>query len=159
MVKIGPLGPKVNTLNIFENMTYANTAIETWQIIRFFLNEMRPVSAVDPEPEDVDCPICGDEFTTDLYRAVRLPCDHTFGEPCIKRWVNPHERCTPNVSRAQGTQVGVNQCLLCRHVLVPQQTTGDMLPTMEARIRVWDETYKKPGIELSETEHQARDDL
>lgn len=90
MVKIGPPSPNVNTLDVDEQWTYADTAKETWQIIKFFLEELKPVNTEDLDAENGTCSICVEKFTKDLHRPVRLPCNHCFGEPCIKIWLSPY---------------------------------------------------------------------
>ena len=76
MVKIGPPGPKVNTLDIDPTLAYADTSSETCWIIGFFLKGLRPVEIAGLEPEDRNCPICAEDYRIDFHRAVRLPCNH-----------------------------------------------------------------------------------
>lgn len=165
MVKIGPPGPKVDTLDVNPRRTYADTSIETWQIIKFFLEELKLVNAADLEPKDLNCGICAQDFTTGYrrtHRAVRLPCNHIFGEPCIKKWLSPYKPCVSQMPTAGGAleePVGANTCPNCRRAFFPPQQTVDVLPEIEIRITVWDMAYRHIGIALSETERRARKDL
>ncbi|MCJ1429403.1 hypothetical protein MMC29_007317 [Sticta canariensis] len=68
MVKIGPPGPKVNTLDIDPTHAYADTSSETLQIMNFF-EKLRPVEIEDLEPDDRRCPICSEEYTRNSHRA------------------------------------------------------------------------------------------
>lgn len=156
MVKYGPPSPKVNTLDFFRDWTYADISIETLQIIRFFLDDLIPVDTANIEPEDNTCDICTDELTS--HRAVRLPCNHTFGEACIKKWLSPFMEEIPP-ARDWGNPVGANTCPKCRREFFPQQTLSDMWPAVFTRIKLWDQAYASVGIALSETESQARDDI
>ena len=120
MVKIVPPSPQVNTLDVDYTLTYAGTLNETWQIINFFLEELKPVETADLEPEDRNCPICAEDFTIDFHRAVRLPCNHCFGEPCIKRWLSPCMPWSPRAGQIWRLSVnhpGANTCLSCREFL------------------------------------------
>lgn len=159
MVKFGPPSPKVNTLDVDEEWTYAATATETWQIIKFFLEELKQVDHEKLDPEDRKCHICGEDFTNELHRAVRLPCNHTFGESCIKKWLSPYATCMPVIWKSWRKPVGSNTCPTCRRVLFPAQKTADILPIIESRIKLWDEAYAYVGIALSDRERQAREDL
>lgn len=165
MVKIGPPCPKVDTLDVNPQRTYADTSNETWQIIKFFLEELKLVNAADLEPKDLKCGICTQDFTTGYrrsHRAVRLPCKHIFGEPCIKRWLSPYRPCVSRMPTARGLlkkPVGANTCPNCRRVFFPKQKTVDVLPEIEIRINVWDMAYRHVGVALSETERRARADL
>ena len=73
MAKIGPPSPKVNTLDVFEQRTYADTSTETWRIIQFFLEDLKPVNAADLDLGDGQCEICRQNFTSDFHRALQLP--------------------------------------------------------------------------------------
>lgn len=165
MVKIGPTGPKVNTLDVVLGRTYADTSIETWQIIRFFMKGLKFVNAADLESKDLDCGICTQDFTTGYrrsHRAVRLPCGHIFGEPCIKKWLRPYKPCVsqmPATGGSSGRPVGANTCPNCRRAFFPPQRTVDALPEIEIRITVWDMAYQHLGIALSGIERRARQDL
>lgn len=165
MVKIGPPGPKVDTLDVNPQRTYADTSIETWQIIKFFMKELKFVNAADLEPKDLNCGICAQEFTTGYrrsHRAVRLPCSHIFGELCIKKWLSPYKPCRsqmPTTGDPLEKPVGANTCPICRRAFFYPQQTVDVLPEIEIRITVWDMAYKHIGIALSETERRARKDL
>lgn len=158
MVKIGPPGPKVNTLDVVDGATYADTAVETWQIIKFFLEELVPVDTETFKPEDRKCHICGEDFSKFFHRAMRLPCGHCFGEPCIKAWLSPYGPAR-EIERWGEADCGANTCPTCRRVFFPEQTVIDFLPAIEARIKIWDTAYAHIGIALSETERQAREDL
>lgn len=48
---------------------------------------------------------------------------------------------------------------MCRQAFFPEQKKLDLLPEIEARIKVWDQAFAEVGITLSKTEHQAREDL
>ncbi|MCJ1425182.1 hypothetical protein MMC29_003070 [Sticta canariensis] len=159
MVKFGPPSPKVNTLDVFEQRTYGDTFTETWRIIQFFLEDMKPVNTADLELGDRKCEICRQDFTLDFHRAVRLPCNHTFGEPCIKSWLSPYAPWTPSAGAAGGTPVGANTCPTCRREFFPEQSAVDSLPEIEARNKLWDMAYAHVGIALSEREFRAREDL
>lgn len=159
MVKFGPPSPKANTLDIDEELTYANTFIDTWQIIKFLLEETKPVSTAELDSEDRECHICAADLTSDansLHRAVRLPCNHIFGESCIKEWLSPFVPFLPDVKELS---LGANTCPMCRQVFFPEQSTVDLLPEIEARIMVWDKAYAHVGISLSEQQVRAREDL
>lgn len=159
MVKIGSPSPMANTLDIEEETTYANTSTDTWQIIKFFLEEMKPVSTAELDPEDRECHICAADLTTDanhLHGAVRLPCNHIFGESCIMKWLSPYVPCLQNVKELSSC---ANTCPMCRQVFFPEQSTVSLLPEIEARIMVWDKAYAHVGISLSEQEARAREDL
>ena len=66
-----------------------------------FLKQL-PAVPRDSLPRGSDCPICLSEYPTtgDDY-PVQLPCKHTVGKKCIKKWLSPEG------SRA-------NHCPLCR---------------------------------------------
>lgn len=153
------IGPKVNTLDVDEQRTYADTSYETWTIIKFFLEELKPVHAENFEPEDRTCHICSEDFTNDFHRAVRLPCKHCFGEQCIKTWLRPYAACMPIKWNKWGKPVGANTCPTCRREFFPRQTTVDILPVVEARLKLWDQAYAHAGIPLSTTQRHARSDL
>lgn len=157
MVKIGPTSPKVNTLDVDEQVTYADTAVATWQIIWFFLDDLEPVNIADMEPESRTCDICAEDFTGS-HRALRLPCNHIFGEGCIKKWLTPFSRCVP-VAQERPRPEGANSCPNCRREFFPEQRVADSLPAMETRIQLWDKAYASVGIELSDMERWARADL
>ena len=146
-----------DTLDVLETRTYASIATETWQIIKFLLEELKPVGNPDLEPEDHRCAICGEHFTTDDHPAVRLPCNHAFGEPCIREWLRPYSP----FARYNGYElkVGANTCPMCRREFFPKQREFDILPNIEARIALWDKAYAHVGIALSERERQVREDL
>ena len=162
MVKIGPPGPTVNTLDIDPTAAYADTSNETLQIMNFFLEDLRPVEIEDLEPEDRRCPICSEEYTRNLHRAVRMPCKHCFGEPCIRTWLSPFLPWSPeaeNPFQREARPPGANTCPSCRRVCFPRQQVADCLPEIDARIRLWDYVYAQAGIALSERERRAREDL
>lgn len=159
MVKICPPSPNLNLLDVDEEYTYADTATETWQVIKFFLNELKPVNPEDLGPEERKCHICAEDFTTRVHGAVRLPCNHIFGESCIKIWLRPYARYMPIQGERWGEPVGANNCPLCRQVFFPKQEAVDILPLMQTRIELWDKTYAHFGIALSDTERQAREDI
>lgn len=160
MEEISPPSPVVNTLDVDEQRTYADTSIETWQIIKFFLEGLQPVRIADLEPGDCQCDICTEDFAEDLgHRAVRLSCGHIFGEQCLKIWLSPYAPCMPIKRVALGVPVGANTCPKCRRVFFPEQKASDILPAIEARIKFWDKVYTYVGIALSERERQAREDL
>ncbi|EEB05538.1 sir antagonist [Schizosaccharomyces japonicus yFS275] len=52
---------------------------------------------VAPEDlEDKTCPICYDEMGTgaeDGENAIRMPCNHVFGDKCLKQWLDTHDTC------------------------------------------------------------------
>ncbi|MCJ1264515.1 hypothetical protein MMC22_004387 [Lobaria immixta] len=149
--------PKLNTLDADEEVAYADTSVETWQIIWFFREQLRPVKIEDIEPESRTCDICTEGFT-DSHRALRLPCNHIFGEPCIKKWFTPFSKCVP-VAEERPRPEGANSCPNCRREFFPEQSVADSLPAIETRIKLWDKAYASVGIELSNMEHWARDDI
>lgn len=159
MVKINSPSPKVNTLDFDEHLTYADTYTETWQIIKFFLEKIDPVKPTDLEHEKRICEICTEDFTMGFHRAVRLPCNHHFGEQCIERWLSPYLKCTPFPEDIRVLPVGANTCPMCRRVLFPEQRAIDFLPEIESRITLWDKAYAHLGIALTETQSRAREDL
>ena len=159
MVKIGPPSPKVNTLDVNPNITYADTSVETWWIIEFFLKELRPVEIADLEPEDRNCSICSEGYKIDFHCAVRLPCNHCFGESCITKWLTPIDPWSKVGRVFAPFYLGVNSCPMCRQVLFPWHPFIDTLPQIEMRIKVWDWAYADAGIALSEREYQAREGL
>ena len=162
MVKIGPPGPKTNTLDIDPRLAYADTSSETWRVIRFFLEELRPVEIAGLEPEDRNCPICAENYKIDFHRPVRLPCNHCFGESCITKWLSPFIPWSKNAGLTKTilqNHPGANTCPSCRQVFFPRQRAIDCLPQIEVRIKFWDWAYAHAGIALSEREHQAREGL
>lgn len=158
MAEFGFPNPKDNTLDFDERWTYAHTCTETWQIMKFFLEELKPIDTAELEPEDCKCDICAEDLTMDSHRAVRLPCGHHFGESCIKIWLSPFASCVEIAGRPWGAK-GANTCPKCRREFFPKQTTIDLLPEIECRIKLWDKAYAHVGIALSEKERQAREDL
>lgn len=160
MVKIGPPSPKVNTLDIVDGQTYANTATETWQLLKFFLDEIIPVDDGDQAPEKGKCPICTEDFTTTGHQAVRLPCNHVFGQRCIETWLSPASAWSGrDAPEWEGLRFGANTCPMCRRVCFPEQRGVDFLSDIEARIQIWDLAYAHVGIALSDRECRARDDI
>ncbi|MCJ1425987.1 hypothetical protein MMC29_003888 [Sticta canariensis] len=162
MVKIGPPGPKMNTLDIDPRLAYADTSSETWRIIRFFLEELRPVEIAGLEPEDRSCPICAEDYKIDFHRPVRLPCNHCYGESCITKWLSPFipwSKYAGLTKKILQNHPGANTCPSCRQVFFPRQQAIDCLPQIELRIKFWDWAYAQAGIALSEREHQAREGL
>lgn len=160
MVKIGPPGPKVNTLDLDPTIAYADTMIEVLQIMKFFLDELLPVETDALEPEDRKCPICGEDYTRDSHHAVRTPCAHYFGESCIRTWLSPFlpwARGVENPFRREARPPGANTCPTCRRTCFPDQSVADCLPEIDARIRLWDYAYARAGIALSDRETQARE--
>ncbi|MCJ1428285.1 hypothetical protein MMC29_006194 [Sticta canariensis] len=146
-----------DTLDVFEKRTYAFISTETWQIIKFLLEELTPVDTPDLEPEDHRCAICAENFTTDDHPPVRLPCGHVFGKDCIQEWLRPYSPFFPY--NGHEMKVGANTCPMCRREFFPEQRGFDILPNIEARIKLWDKAYAHVGIALSERERQAREDL
>lgn len=149
MAKVCLAGPAVSTLDVFEYITYASTSTETMQVIEFFLEELKPIQAEDLEPEERNCYICTDDFRAGSHIAVRLPCNHHFGEECIQNWLRPYE--TPTKTKDEW-EYGANSCPLCRQVFFPEQRNCDVLPEMEMRIKLWDKVFAYVGIALSEQE-------
>lgn len=158
MVKIGPPSPNVHTLDLFEECAYADTSIKIWQVIKFFLEELKPVNIEDLGSEDCKCHICTEDFTTGFHGAVRLPCGHFFGKPCIEQWLRPYGLAVIT-SEDKELRFGANSCPMCRQVFFPVQTQFDTLPEIKVRIKVWDKAYAYAEIELSEPERRAREDL
>lgn len=155
-------GPGLITLDVEEQFTYARTSIQTLQVIRFFLNELEPVNIEDIKPEDCNCHICTEAFTTVSHRAVRLPCNHIFGKACIEKWLRPYASLVvmeEDESRERALSLGANTCPLCRRAFFPRQTVVDNLTVIEMRIKYWDMAYEYVGIALSEHERGAREDL
>ncbi|MCJ1462918.1 hypothetical protein MMC07_001522 [Pseudocyphellaria aurata] len=147
---------EVNTLDVIPELTYAYTLINTWQIIKFFLDDLDSVDTGALKPDECICTICSEELT-DTHRAVRLPCGHIFGASCIKRWLSPF---VPyNAERLFGPAVGANTCPMCRREFFPSQQYADVLPALEERIKLWDKAYAEVGIELPKTERRAREDV
>lgn len=162
MEEIGDHDPEMNTLDVIEHLTYAKTSIETLRVIRFFLEDLKPVKTADIEPEDCTCAICTEDFTTDSHRAVRLPCNHIFGKTCIEQWLRPYAslKLIPGeVSIASALSLGSHTCPQCRRVLFHRQRAIDSLTNIEMRIKFWDMAYAYVGIALSENERRAREDL
>ena len=161
MVKIGPL-PKINTLDVDHTIAYADTSNETWQVVSFFLEELRPVDTADLGSEDRKCPICAEDYTAGFHRAVRLPCNHCFGEQCITKWLTPFIPWDPTAGltrRITGNHPGANTCPICRHVFFPPQEAVDCLPEMDTRIKLWDWAYAHAEIALSTRQRRAREGL
>ena len=162
MEEINAPGPDVITLDVDERFTYAKTSIDTLRVIRFFLEELKPVDAADIEPEDCNCAICAETFTTDSHRAVRLPCNHIFGKTCIEQWLRPYASLImmpEDESRERGLSLGANTCPQCRRVFFPEQRAIDNLANIDMRIKFWDMAYAHVGIALSENERRGREDL
>ena len=66
-----------------------------------FLKQL-PAVPRDSLPPGSDCPICLSEYpSTEGDYPVQLPCQHTAGKNCIKKWLSP-----------EGS--GANHCPLCR---------------------------------------------
>ncbi|MCJ1469876.1 hypothetical protein MMC07_008520, partial [Pseudocyphellaria aurata] len=152
MVKIGPPCGALNTLDVQTSFTYAITCKKTWQMAKFFVDELHHASVGDIELED-PCDICAEEFFGDVHRAVKLPCNHVFGRKCIERWL------TPSLNLDGASSLGANTCPKCRRVFFPQQIQLDSPNSMELRIKFWDLAYAHVGIALSESERQVRADL
>ncbi|MCJ1425192.1 hypothetical protein MMC29_003080 [Sticta canariensis] len=162
MEEIDAPGPAVVTLDVDEQYTYAQTSVETLRVIRFFLEELKPVNTEDIETEDGNCAICAEQFTTDSHRAVRLPCNHIFGKSCIEHWLRPYASLTimpGDQSMEPALSLGANSCPQCRRVFFPKQGAIDSLPNLETRVKFWDMAYAHVGITLSENERRAREDL
>lgn len=158
MVKIGPPSPNVNTLDVFEESVYANTSVKIWQVIKFLLEELQPINIEDLGSDDRKCHICTEDFTAGFHGAVRLPCGHFFGKPCIEQWLRPYGVAILS-SQNEELQYGANTCPMCRQVFFPAQVKFDLLPQIKARIKVWDKAYAYAGIALSEPERLAREGL
>lgn len=156
MERFSPASWAANTLDLCEVTTYASTYMETMEVIKFFLEDMKPVKEEDLDPKDSRCHICTDEFTSGSHIAVQLPCNHYFGEPCIQNWLRPYETAD---AFARKPEFGANTCPMCRQVFFPAQKYSDILPEIEMRIKVWDKAYAHVEIALSEKERQAREDL
>lgn len=150
----------MSTLDVDPSFTYALTPIGMLRVARFFINELKPVEITNPA--DRECPICVAGFATNilgLHRAVRLPCNHIFGESCIRTWLSP-VMAWKTTSTPPEIETHANTCPMCRQVFFPAQTIPFAdLPTIEARIKVWDAAYAYVGIALSRSERRARDDL
>lgn len=162
MEEINDPGPDVTTLDVDEQLTYADIPIDTLRVIRFFLEELKPVDTADIEPNDCDCAICTETFTTDSHRAVRLPCNHIFGKGCIELWLRPYASLIvmeEDDSLERALSLGANTCPLCRRVFFPTQTVVDNLTVIEMRVKFWDMAYQHVGIPLSENERRAREDF
>lgn len=147
----------VDTLDVFEKRTYAYIATETWQITKFLLEELTPVDTADLEPEDRECAICAEDFSTDDHPAVRLPCNHVVGEECVRERLRPYSPFSPILGYE--LKVGTNTCPICRREFFSKQRGFDVLPNIEARIKLWDKAYAHVGIALSDRERQTREDL
>lgn len=160
MSEINAPGTDGITLDVDPEFTYAQTSNETLRVIRFFLEELKPVDTADIEPEDGNCAICTQTFTTGSHPAVRLPCNHMFGKPCIEQWLRPYVSSMPeHVLREQGLSLGANTCPQCRREFFPRQRIIDNLMKIEKRVRFWDMAYAHIGIALSHNERRAREDL
>lgn len=70
------MSPKVNLLDVDECTTYADICMETWQVIKFFLDKSKLINTENLEPKDRKCQICAELFIIGVHRAVRLPCNH-----------------------------------------------------------------------------------
>lgn len=155
--------PELVELKVNENWTYAMTSTKTWRVIKFFLEELKPVNTSDIEPEDCMCDICTEDFTSDSHHAVRLPCNHIFGKTCIEQWLRPYAslRITDEAPAAltEALSLGANTCPKCRQVFFPRQKYVDSLPNIESRIRFWDLSFAHVGITPSEVQRQVREDL
>ncbi|MCJ1467439.1 hypothetical protein MMC07_006064 [Pseudocyphellaria aurata] len=158
MVKIGPPGPVLNTLDCHPDYTYAFTNLDTWVAIRFILEKLLYVDMDDIELEDRQCSICTSEFKGS-HPAVSLPCGHVFGLECIESWLRPYPSLTINEGLDLDMPLGANTCPLCREVFFPPHTVSDTLHDIEARIAFWDLAYAHVGIELTDLESDAREDL
>lgn len=162
MVKISPPHPMINTLDIDDTIAFADTSTETLQIVKFFLDDLRPVDIAGLESEDRKCVICAEDYTTDSHRAVRLPCNHCFGEQCITKWLSPFIPWRPAAGltrRMTENHPGANTCPNCRHVFFPAQVAVDCLPEMEMRIKLWDWAYLEAEIAISVRQNRARECL
>lgn len=84
MEEIVAPGSEVVTLDVSEKWTCARTLIGTCRVIKFFLEELKPVNTSDVEPSDCKCDFCTEDFTSDSHRARKVPCNHIFGKTCIE---------------------------------------------------------------------------
>lgn len=162
MEEIDAQGPEEITLDVDERYTYAQTSIETLRVIRFFHEELKPVNTAEIEPEDCNCAICTENFTTDSHCAVRLPCNHIFGRPCIEHWLRPYATLRVTVeqpSQLRAMSLGANTCPQCRREFFPPQRAIDSLSNIEKRIKFWDMAYEHVGIALSRNDRRARESL
>lgn len=161
MAESGAPSPGVTTLDVYQHRTYALISTGTWKVIKFFLEELEPVNIWEIQPEDCDCDICTEDFTSDFHCPVRLPCNHIFGKSCIESWLRPYL----SSKACSGQEIpswGANSCPKCRRVFFPEhQSFGikDNLADIEIRIRYFDMVYAHIGIPLSQKEDQARADL
>ena len=162
MDEIDAPGPAVITLDVHEQFTYARTSVETLRVIRFFLEELKPVNTTDIESEDSNCAICTEKFTTEAHRPVRLPYNHIFGKTCIEHWLRPYaslQVMPEDQSDERALSLGANTCPQCRRIFFPRHVAIDSLTDIEMRIKFWDMAYAHVGITLSGNERRAREDL
>ncbi|MCJ1466242.1 hypothetical protein MMC07_004861 [Pseudocyphellaria aurata] len=158
MVKYGPPLRLPNTLDVDDQMAYV-VLTETWRVMEFLLYRLKSVEVADLASGDRDCSICGEPFEERHHGPVRLPCKHCFGEPCIKTWISPYAPCKAEPGEILKREPGANDCPLCRCVFFPEQTVWDSLPEIEARLELLDRAYEYIGIELTERQSRARNDV
>ncbi|KAF2811727.1 uncharacterized protein BDZ99DRAFT_475245 [Mytilinidion resinicola] len=124
----------------------------------FLAHMLQPSLLTDPF-RGPNCPICHEEYTADIpniapdeppeqaprprpHNAVRiLPCNHIFGEPCLRRWLDSEAR--------------PNRCMFCRvELFEPEREVEEGLavePVGEAGER---QARADPAVQLHELRRQ-----
>lgn len=160
--------PKPNELIIPVYHAYADTFIESAETAEYIATSLKPVNLETLGPEDRICVICQQELhvSDDVklsHAPVQTVCGHTFGKPCITKWLDPlcywvfpegSERQTDNMSMDL-VAPGNTNCPTCRRVLFSKGFLEPM-EILAARLVLWDHAYAYVGIARSEREERSR---
>ncbi|MCJ1264751.1 hypothetical protein MMC22_004626 [Lobaria immixta] len=162
---------KPNAFVVPENEAYAMVHINLWHAVEFLLTKLEPVQIEDVDLDDRTCTICQQEYHVSedkktSHAAVKTPCGHIFGQPCIMKWLDP--LCYWEVDEDLETQVHDGRanfldqiktsCPKCRQVFFPE-TTRLVLDALAMRLWYWDLIYACVGIARSVKEERSREHL
>ena len=185
MEKTEPTPPPKNIFDLGPDEVYAGISRADWEVITGQLKLFKPVNPNDMELEDRTCTICQECFDLSCHDScsepVALPCGHVFGQGCIRDWITVSNKSCfdeflENVDSEQpvwgaDTDTYVDllpgpgmftkenfSCPMCRQEFT-LGTCTESRSAIVARLRVWDDAYKKLGIVRSAEEEVCRKEI
>lgn len=129
---------------------YAGTGNCTLMSIKILENLVSSGRITTSEPEHTECGIClrsyENDSPTSYHHAVKLPCNHIFGESCLRQWFKPLNTDTEFQE----------QCPICRHATLIEPCHDDSFLEAWIRVKLWDTVYQELDILPAAFEKQTR---